>query len=317
MSLSIGLPVYNGERYVLEAINTLRAQSFRDFELIIMDNASTDRTEELCRNAAAGDDRIKYHRNDANIGPVKNFNRVFQFASRKYFKWAAHDDTYAVDYLEKCVSILDRHEDVVLCTARTRLIDDQGRVAKDYLSDIYLDSPLAYRRFRASLENFMTYEIFGVIRREALQRTPLLGSFGHADGILLAWLSLQGRIHVVPEFLFFNRDHPEKSKNFYSNYRDYTVWLDPTKAGKILLPRWRMGYEYVRAVLSTRLAAVDRVRCGLQMVHWLKIFWKSLFANVVFAGFQMLIRPFSSFSRTWRTTAFLAACSVFTTTCTL
>lgn len=297
MSLSIGLPVYNGERYVLDAINTLRAQTFQDFELIVMDNASTDRTEELCRKAAAADDRIKYHRNEANIGPVRNFNRVFQFATRKYFKWAAHDDTYAADYLEKCVSILERHEDVVLCTARTRLIDDHGVVVKDYISGLDLDSTEAHKRFRASLDNFMTYEIFGVIRRDALLRTPLLGSFGHADGILLAWLSLQGKIHVIPEFLFFNRDHPEKSKNFYSNYRDYTVWLDPTKAGKILLPRWRMGYEYVRAVVTTRLAVVDRIRCVLQMLHWIRVFWKSLIANVVYAGLQILTRPVALFRR--------------------
>lgn len=298
MSLSIGLPVYNGERYVVEAINSLLAQTFRDFELIIMDNASTDRTEELCRGAAVGDNRIKYHRSDVNIGPVRNFNRVFHLGTRKYFKWAAHDDTYAPEYLEKCVSILDRYEDVVLCTTRTRLIDDQGQTLQDYVSDLPLDSPFVHRRFRGSLENFMTYEIFGVIRREALIRTPLLGSFGHADGILLAWLSLQGKIHIVPELLFFNRNHPEKSKNFYSNYRDYTIWLDPAKAGKILMPRWRMGYEYVRAVLSTKLAASDRIRCAVQMFHWLRVFWRSLLANLLFAGFQIVTRPFASMSRT-------------------
>jgi glycosyltransferase involved in cell wall biosynthesis len=301
MTLSIGLPVYNGERYVLEAITALLAQTYRDFELIIMDNASTDRTPEICRRAAESDSRVRYFRNDSNIGPVRNFNRVFGLAKGKYFKWAAHDDTYAPEYLAKCIAVLDHDPGVVLCTSRTRVIGEHGETLREHVPELPYDSAHVRTRFRACLDNFMTYEIFGVIRTDALKKTPLLGSFGHADGVLLGWLALQGRIVVLPEPFYFNRVHPEKSMNYYSNYRDYTVWLDPTKAGKILLPRWRMGYEFFHGIVATDLILRDRLSCMFEMLHWVRVFWKSLAANIAIACYQIVTKPFGHVLRSWRT----------------
>ena len=105
--ISIGLPVFNGETYLQTALESLCAQTFEDFELLIVDNASTDRTGEICRKAANHDRRIKYFRNTENIGAAKNFNKAFEISNSEYFKWAAHDDICAPQFLEKTAHIIN------------------------------------------------------------------------------------------------------------------------------------------------------------------------------------------------------------------
>ena len=289
--VSIGIPVYNGENFLGEAIRSIQAQTFQDFELVISDNASTDRTEEICRGFAAQDSRILYSRNEKNLGPGPNHNRAFLLSKGGYFQWVAHDDTFAPDYLEKCVAVLERDAGIVLCHTKTCFIDGHGKVIGQYDEEKKrTDSPRVHLRFRDLMLNVKCFEIFGVIRSSALRLTPLQGSFGHADGVLLARLGLMGRFHQIPEYLFFNRDHPEKSIYKYSTYRDYAVFYDPTNAGKILLPRWRMGYEYMKAVGTVPLGVMDRVRCSFQIVYWIRVYWKSLVANLAVAAWQVLRR---------------------------
>ena len=105
--VSIGMPVYNGADHVAKAIQAILSQTFEDFELVISDNASSDGTDQICRRYAALDPRIRYCRNDHNLGAAANYNRVFELARAEYFKWAAHDDLYAPEYLERCVAELD------------------------------------------------------------------------------------------------------------------------------------------------------------------------------------------------------------------
>src|SRR3954466_4130607 len=90
--VSIGLPVFNGEKYLPEALDSLVSQDFEDLEIILSDNGSTDSTQNICREFAAKDPRIRYHRNQTNIGASKNYNRVLELARGEYFKWASHDD---------------------------------------------------------------------------------------------------------------------------------------------------------------------------------------------------------------------------------
>ena len=122
--LSIGLPVYNGALLLSEAIESLLTQTFTDFEIVISDNASTDATEEIARRFADQDKRIRYYRNETNIGLAPNFNRVFALANNPaYFKWAAHDDLYKPTFLQRCVEVLDSEPDVVLSYTIVDVID--------------------------------------------------------------------------------------------------------------------------------------------------------------------------------------------------
>jgi len=126
--VSIGLPVYNGEDYLAEAVDSILAQTFEAFELILSDNASTDATEEICRGYETQDPRVRYFRSPTNRGAAWNYNNTVHMAnSSEYFKWAAHDDTCAPEYLRKCVEVLDRDPEVVLCHTTTIDIDAQGQ----------------------------------------------------------------------------------------------------------------------------------------------------------------------------------------------
>lgn len=290
-TLGIGIPVFNGENYLEETLQSLLAQTFQDFEIIVSDNASTDGTQQLCRRFASMDRRIRYVRSDVNRGAVANFNSVFAMSRNRYFKWAPHDDLYDPTYLAKCMAVMESDPTIVLCHSNTALINARSRIIGYETMTSSGRDDRTHERFRALLFNYTCYQLFGVIRTSALLKTPLLGGFGHADGILLVQLAMRGRFFEVGEFLYMNRIHNEKSRVHYSTYAQYAVWLDPTNEGKILFPRWRMGYEYIRSIRSVPLPAKEALWCYLHMLSWAVRFWKSLIANLVMASLQFVLHP--------------------------
>ena len=275
--VSIGLAVYNGENFLRQALDSLLAQSFTDFELIICNNASTDATESICKEYAAKDNRIRYYCNSHNIGAAGNYNRVFSLARGVYYKWAAHDDTCAPDFLERCVEVLDRDPSVVLCHSKVKLIDEQGQdfksdalYVKDCNVEMSIDSAKPHERVRdLMLKRHSCYTSFALIRREVLAQTPLIGPYAHSDCVMLVWLALRGRFHIIPEPLFFYRDHAEQSvKVARSNVGTYAWWFDTSLIGKITLPRWRVLSEYFRAFQQAPISWQEKVRCYQHLATW-------------------------------------------------
>src|SRR5215813_13707549 len=133
--VTIGLPVYNGERFLEQTLDSLLVQSYADFELIISDNASTDRTEEICRVYALKERRIRYSRNEANRGYAWNYNHLFALSTGEYFKWATADDVCQPNYLARCVDVLDSDPSIVLAFPKTRFIDETGELLETTDSD--------------------------------------------------------------------------------------------------------------------------------------------------------------------------------------
>src|SRR5438128_763235 len=121
--LTIGVPVYNGERYLEACLDSLLAQTFEDFLIIICDNASTDRTQEIARAYCSRDRRVRYHLNAKNIGCPRNFVKVFELSNTPYFRWAAADDLSAPQLVEQCIRVLQERADVVQAYPRTLFID--------------------------------------------------------------------------------------------------------------------------------------------------------------------------------------------------
>src|SRR6267143_3848257 len=115
--LSIGLFVYNGERFLEETLDSILSQTFTDFELIISDNASTDSTGEISEAYVRRDSRIRYYRGEKNMGAGWNVRRVYELATGKYFKQAAVDDLLEPDFLRRCVEVLERDPDCVVAYA--------------------------------------------------------------------------------------------------------------------------------------------------------------------------------------------------------
>jgi glycosyltransferase involved in cell wall biosynthesis len=292
--VSIGFPVYNGEDYVSEALDSLLTQTFTDFELIISDNASTDRTGEICRSYAAVDPRIRYYRNAANVGPVKNFHRVFELARGEYFKWAHHDDRIAPDFLLKCVAVMETDPSVVVCYPRALMIDEKGVAVKqrEYGLDTRLVQP--HERFRGVLGiDLGSPPICGIMRTSVLKKTPLLAGSYASDQVLLAELALLGRFHEVPEPLLLHRDHPQRSVFVSPTRHSLAVWFDPSRAGRIIFPMWGIFFEYLSAIHRAPLSLRERFRCWVQMVKWTRYRWQDMVEDLRIAAKQAFARTTS------------------------
>jgi len=270
--VSIGLPVYNGERYLSEALDALLAQTFKDFELIVCDNASSDHTSDIARQYAAQDDRIRYVRHEVNVGAARNYNRAFRLSRGEYFKWAAADDRVAPTTLARCVEVLDRDPSVVVAYPRTTLIDEWGRMIRSYEDGLHLPFPSASVRFRQLLERLgLCNALYGVLRTTALRRTALLGVYPGSDIVLQAELSLYGTFWEVPEPLFFRRMHLGASSAMSEAER--AVFYDPRPGHRVMLREWRHVWELGRAVVRAPLGVREKGRLGvylLRRVVWLR-----------------------------------------------
>lgn len=263
--VTVGLPVYNGERHLEAAIRSILAQTFTDLELVISDNASTDATGEICRDYALLDERIRYHRQDVNVGCRGNFHVVFGLgAGGEYFKWAGHDDQIEPTYLARCVAHLDAHPDDVLCTSRIRLIDGQDRELPGAPEPATFHDPAPHLRMRALFAVPATYQtIFGVIRRSTLAATRLLGPWFASDRALQIELSLHGGFGLVPDRLFVSREHEGRG-----DYVDDPVeWYAPERAGSPETGYWHHLWWVSRALATVPMSRVERALCTAELAR--------------------------------------------------
>jgi len=208
--VSIGLPVRNGEDYLRIAIDSLLAQDYADFELIISDNASNDGTPQICREYARNDSRIRFYRNDTNVGAAENFNRVFRLPRGKYFMWAAHDDHWHSSFISRCVEGLEQNPNVVLCGSTVRFIDRVGieldkatirNTIVDY-NRLHTHSMTLTERVRELTRTLNWYAIYGLIRADALRQTKLCRDAYGADVLLLMELLFLGETLILADALF-------------------------------------------------------------------------------------------------------------------
>jgi glycosyltransferase involved in cell wall biosynthesis len=264
--VSIGLPIYNGEKFLREALDSLLSQTFENFELIISDNASTDKTEEICRKYADKDRRIRYYRNEENIGAARNFNRVFEISTGKYFKWAAHDDICAPNFIADCVEVLDREDSVVLCYTDVQLINEDGTCIDSNLGyePLELDALDPQKRFDDVLSRAIwCFEVFGLMRADVLKKTSLIGKYFGSDKVLLAELSLLGQFRGVDQKLFFRRIHAEQAT--LMNVREKYTWIDPY-SGKIIPFQLKALIGYLFAVEKAPLNFSEKLYCYLSVL---------------------------------------------------
>jgi len=284
--VSIGLPVYNGKPFLTEAIDSLLAQTFTDFELVIVDNASTDGSSEICREYARRDNRVRYHHNGTNIGGGKNHNRAFELANAgQYFKFAAHDDRHAPTFLERCVDVLDRDPSVVLAFPKADFIDADGKITGSRELTLPLADPDLQVRFRALLEPYDCLEGFGLMRRAAADRlgTPLIRLHSDGDGVFLLRLIMLGRFVEIPETLFFNRHHPEQtSTKLRGNGHAWAAWWDPALRGRRLYPHWRRRLEIFRGVAEAPVPLRERLNAAAAAAQWTRWTRHQLYGDVAF-----------------------------------
>ena len=319
--VSIGLPVYNGARWLAQSLDSLLAQTFSDFELIICDNASTDGTEAISRSYAERDPRIRYIRNAKNIGGMRNATRSFELARGQYFRWAAHDDLCAPALLERLVEVLDSRPGVVAAVSPSISIDSHGERLSNFVvgkaegTSLWLrrhDRPLVTddagvrystegtatspsRRFREVIMTLGPCEgTYGLIRSDVLRHTCLQQPYTSSDVVMLCDLVMRGPFHVISEPLFYKRWHASNVRRERGPAR--MVWSRPELAetGNVSLPYWLQLRGYISTVVRSPVPLTERVRCGASILRWVRIRWKFLVWDVAFASLMTV------HSRDWR-----------------
>lgn len=272
---SIGLPVYNGEDYLAQTLEDWSAQTMGDFDLVVVDNASTDGTEAIARAHAALDRRVRYVRNDRNIGSLPNFNRAFHIAApAPYFAWSAHDDRHAPDFLERLVALLDADPAASLAYGPTVYVDDDGErlpydaalgafVAPDgmvYTDDRALEDdvvgPPDVRFQRVLLSTMLNNPIHGLFRRSVLERSSLHQFYG-SDTLLLAEAALAGPFRVTEHEVFRWRLH--RGGTAYMTREAWAARETGDDAFRPGLPL-RSLPRYLRAVARTDMRPAEALR---------------------------------------------------------
>jgi glycosyltransferase involved in cell wall biosynthesis len=260
------MPIYNGEPFLAETLESIVNQTFQDFELIISDNASCDGTEAICRDRMAEDPRIRYVRNATNLGAATNYNRVFELSSGRYFKWAAADDLCAPTFLEQCVAVLEERPEVVLCYPKTTIIDAHGNAVRNLEDGVSLCAAKVSERFHGAITTVSEGNaVFGLIRSDVLRQTALIGNYLASDRILLAQLTLYGPFYEIPERLFFRREHAHSSTK--QSIADQQEFFDPRTRGKISLITWRQQFQHLVSIGRAPLTLRDKVELLFIVLH--------------------------------------------------
>jgi glycosyltransferase involved in cell wall biosynthesis len=288
--VSIGLPVWNGEKYLPQALNSILAQSFEDFELLISDNASTDSTAKIIADYCRRDSRITSHRHDTNLGAAANFNYVFHNTSAEYFKWAAYDDVMAPTYLAACVAVFDADDGgTALAYPQTMMIAADGTPLRLYEAVTRKGGATPSERLRQLIGSgnhiqsllHMCFPVFGLMRREILAQTSLIANMPRSDHLLLVELALKGRFIEIEEPLFLRREHDhgsvisaEKAASGVEVEKLLAAWFDPRKDGKFPATVTRLGFGYLRGVLRTPMTPAEWLTCQWIALGWLKRHWR-------------------------------------------
>lgn len=258
-TVTVGLPVYNGETYLAEAIGSILSQTHEDLCLVISDNASTDATEEICRAAAASDERVVYERHSENRGAAWNYNRTFALSRSPFFKWAAADDLLAPTCVACCHEALaGAPASVVMVYPRTVIVDAAGNPVGEWNDGLDVRGRHARARFNRVVRNAVLGNgIFGLVRSDALAQTRGHGNYPSADLVFLAELALLGEIWELPEPLFLRRMHEETSRAANTNLVQLSAWFDP-RARPVTNEMRRLLREHLAAVRHAKLSPWEK-----------------------------------------------------------
>ena len=265
--LSIGLPVYNGEKFLQNRLDGILSQTFSDFELIISDNASTDSTADICKEYALKDNRILYIRQENNIGPFNNGKFVLDKAQNEYFVFAAVDDLWKPTFLEKNIKVLDSDDNVVgsisRCSRYGPYIEDFSIFPEDSFNIRFYKKIRRYfrkygsvsatgsydKRIRSFLKSLSGQNIYSVFRTNHFKNVFPIEHIIAIDAIIILKILKFGEIHLVDEDLlcFYSGGFSsEGMKNLLSDIKigrlgiffpatHFTIWCIKNLGYKIFL----------------------------------------------------------------------------------
>lgn len=268
--VSVGMPVYNGERTIRQALQSILAQSHANLELFISDNASTDRTGEICEEFAKHDARIRYHRQERNLGGAANFKYVLDQASGSYFMWAGADDIRSPDFVACNLAFLEQHPDFVLSNSPTRFED--GAFDPIRMGDASLDGTLDKRMCDFFRKWHANGRFYALMRRAPLLSCPVVDAhFLGTDWAVVLHMVGQGKTHRLDHgWTVLGARGASRSKDIFRVYR--------ANALDILVP-FRSLSRFVWGRAST-LSPAHKIRLGFRLLR----------LNAMAFAVQLLIR---------------------------
>jgi len=258
--VSIGMPVYNREKYVAASIEAHLNQTYGDFELILTDNCSTDRSEEICRDYVARDPRIRYYRNPRNLGAAGNYRRCFELATGEFFRWTPSDDLVSLNLLERAVNILDNDPSVFVAYPRTKLIDAEGKITGDFEEHLHLMDEQPSKRWIGVQKNIRLGNLhYGLNRADKFRKTGLMRNYNGGDFPLIAEMSLYGKFYEIPDAFFYRRMHEEASSAM-KNSADVMAFYDPKKRANLFLYNWVHLGANLNSVRRAPISLVEKLK---------------------------------------------------------
>ena len=293
--VTVGLPVYNGERYVAHSIECLLAQTFRDFVVLVSDNASTDATGEICRKYASRDPRLYYHRNPTNLGMAGNYNLTFSMARSKYFRWATSDDYCAPDMLQDAVDCMEADPGISLCYPRATFVDGEGHETGHWEDGLHLMQDDPVERFRAVVTGIgRVHHHLGLMRVDCMRRTGLIAKHVASDIGFVAEMALLGKFFQIPKYQFYRRLH-EDSSSWTPDEAHQARRYHASGVRRVPFSRVRYHWRFVQAVRRAPLRPGQRLAL-YRFLTRLAISDRDQLAGESLRDLGLLVRP-SSHSR--------------------
>jgi glycosyltransferase involved in cell wall biosynthesis len=276
--VTIGVPAYNSERHLRTSLDSLLAQTYRDFVLVISDNASTDSTADICQEYVRKDPRVKYFRNPVNVGMTGNFNRVFELTHTKYIKWSTADDFWAPEMLADAVAVMEADPSIAVCYPQTIIVNDEGREQGPYYDQLHLMQDDPAERFSLLVDRIkLVNHHLGLLRTDAVRRTRLFGKHVSADIGFLAEMSLYGKFYEVKKPQFFRRFHIDSSSwnRAAGDEEQEARRFHAANVRRVPFQSFRYHAWFMRAILRSPLSLIKKCKLLLQIGR--TMFWHRRF----------------------------------------
>ena len=275
--VSFAIPVRNGERYIGRLLDSILAQTFQDFEVVISDNASTDLTAEIVEQYCARDPRIRYYRNASDLGQLENFNRVFDLSKGVYLRWIGVDDWLEPDYTKDCLDVLEKNPTLIGVTTYTVMHHDGGSVQRFEYEGERLQSENFARRFSRLMwlltKGLMYLSLLSAMfRRDVLVKVGKFGIEPDTDFVMCARLGLAGPFgHIAKHHVHRRRPVTLPAERFRLHI-DYAKRYHPTKYTQMRHSYWQSGWKVIKIIWSSGLSLRESILCSLALQKFL--FWK-------------------------------------------
>lgn len=257
--VSIGMPLYNEDRFIEESLISLLSQDYENVEIIISDNASTDDTAQICQRFIDLDYRISYHQFEVNKGATHNFEYVLNKSSGVYFMWAAGHDIWSSNYISECVQLLEDNHEATIAFGSSIWIDENGNnmTKTSGWSDTRGLCPTA-RFFTVFWGNMNP--VLGLIRASNLKALSPFTNFAGADLVLLSQLALQGNFVHATKSWWQRRDfrHEKKHLDKLKRYKSAEFGVSRSFLDRYF-PLFRLPLKVIEAVIESKLPWLEKI----------------------------------------------------------